>query len=145
MTIDDYKLSEKRTQQPFNNASRIDTYQQLKERQASSASLRRLETRVTDIRAKARSQHAKNWNLWVDREINRISKERHKPAGDTYQPNGRFNIGPKSTSLETMRKDAEQRVENRHQQRMGRINTIYERMVRDIIKQSWEQDRSRPR
>ncbi len=144
MPIDDFELTSKRIKRPFHEAGQNKIYSQLKNRTSSTVEMRRLEIRVTDIRAKVRAHYAKNRDQWVNREIERMTQKRHKPAGDSYQPGGWLgNLGQKATDPDVIRNSANDRIEFRHQRRMGQINEVYDRMVKDIVKRSWKQERSR--
>lgn len=145
MSIDDFELSKQRIRESFNKKTRIDDLSRLEGRAHSIAEIRRLDERSDDIRTKMKDHYGKYRDQWVEREINEITEERFRPSGvDHYKPGPGFNIsGENPNDPDIIRRDAEQRVELRFQQRMERVDDIQERMTNDIISHSRDDGWSR--
>ena len=134
MRLDDFK---KRLRDTFHTHARNADYGPLQGDVNHTQQQRALEKRVTEVRATARAHFAKNYQSWVDKEINRLSAERHQPSGHAPPPPRwpqRFVL--RSTHPKAIERVAKYRVETRFQHRIGRIQTIYEKERVRIMTQS---------
>jgi len=139
MPIDDYRLSDRSAGGPFERATRRRTFEPLQHSPSAIIEQRQLEKRFLAVRDQARTQYARHRELWILQEIGRLTAERHRPVGDRLVP----PIIDRSTDPRVIERDAARRVEQRFQERMGRLNGIQERMEREVMERAHERGRRR--